>query len=292
MAIAKLPSSAWRRVRWRRISYGRLVVWSIGTIIALWWVIPFLWMISTSLKPEGQILRYPPEWLPREVTLIHYQKVLAFPVIRWFWNSFVVAMSSTILTLFLNSLAGYSFARIPFLGREVLFVAVLTTLMMPFEALVIPLFVMFSSVGLANTYAALILPGLSSAFGVFLFRQFFLGFPRDLEDAGRIDGCGRWGVFWRIAFPLAQPAVIALAILHFMGSWNSLFWPLIVTSSDAVKTIPVGMIQFRPGFGADQGWAFGLAMAAATIQALPPLVIFLLLQRHFMKGMATVGIKG
>lgn len=259
---------------------------------ALLWIVPFFWMISTSLKPEGQILRYPPEWLPREVTLESYARVLSFQVGRWFWNSLVVATLSTVVTLGLNSTAGYAFARIPFWGREVLFVAVLTTLMMPFEALVIPLFVMFSTAGLANTYAALILPGLSSAFGVFLFRQFFLSLPRDLEDAGRIDGCTRFGVFWRIALPLSQPALVALSILHFMANWNSLLWPLIVTSGDDVKTVPVGMIQFRPGFGADQGWAYGLAMAAATIQALPPLIIFIVLQRQFMKGIATVGLKG
>ncbi|HEY3111365.1 MAG TPA: carbohydrate ABC transporter permease [Chloroflexota bacterium] len=284
-------ASLWLR-RPRRVDRGKLLFWALGMGAALLWVIPFFWMISTSLKPEGQILRYPPEWLPREVTLESYGRVLSFQVGRWFWNSFVVATVSTLLTLILNSAAGYAFARIPFLGREVLFVAVLTTLMMPFEALVIPLFVMFSAAGLANTYAGLILPGLSSAFGVFLFRQFFLGLPRDLEDAARIDGCARWGVFWRIALPLAQPALVALAILHFMSNWNNLFWPLIVTSSDDVKTVPVGMIQFRPGFGADQGWAFGLAMAAATIQAVPPLIVFLILQRQFMKGIATVGLKG
>jgi multiple sugar transport system permease protein len=276
----------------RRVTGGQVAFWLAGMGAALLWLVPFLWMISTSLKPEGQILRYPPEWLPQEVVWESYQKVLSSQVGRWFWNSFVVATLSTLLTLILNSAAGYAFARIPFAGREVLFVAVLTTLMMPFEALVIPLFVLFSQVGLANTYASLILPGLSSAFGVFLFRQFFLGLPRDLEDAGRIDGCNRFGVFWRIALPLSQPALVALAILHFMGNWNSLFWPLIVTSSDDVKTLPVGMIQFRPGFGADQGWAFGLAMAAATIQAVPPLIVFLVLQRQFMKGIATVGLKG
>src|ERR1044071_75282 len=149
---------------------------------AVLWLVPFLWMIATSLKPEGQILRYPPEWLPQEVTWDSYQRVLSFQVARWFWNSLVVATGSTLLTLVLHGAAGYAFARIPFVGRELLFVLVLTTLMMPFEALVIPLFVMFSTIGLANTYAALILPGLSSAFGVFLFRQFFLGLPRDLED--------------------------------------------------------------------------------------------------------------
>ncbi|HEV8635773.1 MAG TPA: carbohydrate ABC transporter permease [Chloroflexota bacterium] len=279
-------------LRRRRVTRGQAAFWALGMAAAALWIVPFLWMISTSLKAEGQILRYPPEWLPEEVTLESYQRVLSFQVVRWFWNSLVVATTSTLLTLLLNSAAGYAFARISFWGREVLFVAVLTTLMMPFEALVIPLFVMFSMIGLANTYAALILPGLSSAFGVFLFRQFFLSLPRDLEDAGRIDGCSRWGVFWRIALPLAQPALVALAILHFMANWNSLFWPLIVTSTDDVKTVPVGMIQFRPGFGVDQGWAFGLAMAAATIQAIPPLVVFLILQRHFMKGIATVGLKG
>jgi len=276
----------------RRPRLPTILIWLAGMTVAVLWMWPFFWMMSTSLKPEPEILSLVPQWLPKNPTWLNYERVLAHPVGQWFWNSFVVATLSTLLTLLLNSMAGYAFARIPFWGREVLFVLVLTTLMMPFEALVIPLFLMISAFKLGNTYFALIAPGLASAFGVFLFRQFFLSLPLELEDAARIDGCGRWGIYWRIAMPLAQPAIIALGILHFMGNWNSLFWPLIVTNTDAAKTVPVGMLLFRPGFGADQSWAHGLSIAAATIQALPPLIVFFILQRYFMQGIATVGLKG
>ncbi|MBM4419294.1 MAG: carbohydrate ABC transporter permease [Chloroflexi bacterium] len=291
-ASRRLTSSRVFRIAGRRVTVGSILFWGVGMLLAVFWMWPFFWMVSTSLKPEREILSLIPEWLPREHTWRNYERVFAFPVLRWYWNSFVVAIVSTLLILLLNSLAGYAFARINFFGRNVLFVLVLTTLMMPFEALVIPLFIMMSLFQFGNTYFALIAPGLASAFGVFLFRQFFLSLPSDLEDAARIDGCGRWGIYWRIALPLAQPAVIALAILHFIGNWNSLFWPLIITNTDAVKTLPVGMLMFRPGFGADQSWAHGLAMAAATIQALPPLIVFFILQRYFMQGIATVGLKG
>ncbi len=259
---------------------------------AVLWAAPTVWMISTSLKHEGQILRIPPEWLPREITFENYRLVTDnFPIFRWYLNDMIIAGCATLLVLVTGSLAGYAFARIPFRFKNLLFYSIMLALLVPPEITYIPLFLGFSMAGLANTYAAIFLPLVPSAFALFLFREFFEQLPQEIEDAARVDGASRFGVYWRIVMPLSTPVIVAVSILTFMGSWNNLLWPLIIASSDETKTLPVGTSQFAP-VGQMTSIGYGLGMAGTTIVALPALVVFLLLSHQFMRGVSFSGLKG
>ncbi len=270
-----------------------VAAWLLGMLVVLAWAAPFLWMVSTSFKLPGEVMTRDVEWVPRHVTFDNYQKVFEQPVWRWLANSLVVATTATVVSLLSGAMAGYAFARLHFPGRHGLFFLVLATLMIPQEMTIVPLFIGFLRADLVDNYAAFILPSIASVFGVYLFRQFFLSLPRDLEDAARVDGAGRFRVFFSIALPLAQPAVVAAAILIFTTNWNAFLWPLLVAFSESMKTLPVGMATYAPGIGGQtQIESFGPAMAAMTILTLPSLVVFLLLQRHFIEGVASAGVKG
>src|SRR5205814_7421361 len=263
----------------------------LGLLAALW-AAPVLWMVSTALKPEGQVLKYPPEWLLRTVTTENFKIVIDnFPIFRWYLNDIIIACSATLLVLVTGSLAGYSFARIPFRFKGVIFYGLMLALLVPPEVTFIPLFLGFSKAGLGNTYAALFLPLVPSAFALFLFRDFFEQLPLDLEDAARVDGAGRFGVYWRIILPLSRPVLIAVAILTFMSSWNNFMWPLIMAGTDETKTLPVKMTQFA--VTANSGSInYSLAMSGTTIIAVPALLVFLLLSRQFMHSVSFTGLKG
>jgi multiple sugar transport system permease protein len=263
------------------------------TFLAILWVAPVLWMFSTALKPEGQVLKYPPEWLPRQVTFENFQVVTDnFPIFRWYLNDLITACCATLLVLVTGSMAGYAFARLPFRFKEWVFYSLMLALLVPPEVTFIPLFLGFSEIGLGNTYAALFLPLVANAFALFLFRDFFEGLPVELEDAARVDGASRWQVYLRIVIPLSTPVLVAVAILTFMTSWNNFMWPLIIASSDDTKTLPVGMNQFAPSFSTVAAVGYGLGMAGTTIIAVPALLVFLLLSRQFMRGVSFTGLKG
>jgi multiple sugar transport system permease protein len=279
-----------RRPR-RRLS--SVAVWGVGTLIAVLWVVPIYWMFVTSFKPIGEILGSGYNWLPLHPTLANYAAVFTKPIGPWFVNSVVVAVASTALALLTGAMCGYALARLHFPGRNVLFVLVLAALMIPSEMSVVPLFIAFLRLHLVNTWLSMILPSIPSTFSVFLFRQFFLGLPRELEDAAAIDGCGRFRTFWAIGLPLARPAVVAAGIILFTTSWNNFLWPLLVALKTNAKTLPVGMADFAPVVGqTTQLESFGVAMAAMTILAIPSLAVFVLLQRQFIEGVTSVGIKG
>ena len=262
-------------------------------LLAFLWAAPVLWMISTALKPEGQVLKYPPEWLPRTVTWENFQIVIDnFPIFRWYLNDLIIACTATLLVLITGSLAGYGFARVPFRFKNVIFYGLMLALLVPPEVTFIPLFLGFSKIGLANTYAALFMPLVANAFALFLFREFFEQLPQDLEDAARVDGASRFDVYWRIILPLSVPVLIAVAILTFMSSWNNFMWPLIIASSDETKTLPVGMNQFAPSFSSVAAVGYGLGMAGTSIIATPAILVFLLLSRQFMRGVSFTGLKG
>lgn len=262
-------------------------------LVVIAWAAPFVWMVVTSLKPPGEIMTREIEWLPRRVTTANYAKVFEQPVGRWLVNSLVVASAATAVSLLSGAMAGYAFARLHFPGRNLLFFLVLATLMIPTEMTIVPLFIGFLRADLVNNYAAFILPSVASVFSVYLFRQFFLALPRDLEDAAAIDGAGRGRVFVSIALPLAKPAVVAAAILLFTTNWNAFLWPLLVAFTEDMKTLPVGMATFAPGIGGQtQLQSFGPAMAATTILTLPSLLVFLVLQRHFVEGVTSSSLKG
>lgn len=256
---------------------------------------PALWMLSTSIKPEREIITTQIRWIPQNFTVEHFQAIVQnYPMMRWLFNSLFTATAATLLVLVLDSMAGYAFARMEFRGRGLLFMIVLSMLFVPIQITVVPLFILFSRLGLTDTYWALILPVGANVTGVFLMRQFFLSIPGELEEAARVDGASAFRVFWSVVLPLARPALTAVAIITFLSTWNSFFWPLIVTRSDSVRTLPVGIAQFlslRAGMVQGQ-MSIGQSMAGAVFAALPPIIIFVILQRYFIEGISRTGIKG
>lgn len=252
---------------------------------------PILWMLSTSLKDPGTVLSYPVRWLPLPPTLENYAHAFRkFPVAVWFRNSVAVALITTLLAVVIHSLGAYALARMRFRGSNVVFMLILGTLLVPAEATLVPLFLMLSRFGLTDTYGSLVLPVAANAFGLFLLAQFFKTIPSELEDAARIDGCGHLATLTRVVLPLSKPALATAAIFVFMASWNNFLWPLIVCQSDATRTLPVGLVVTMGGPGATS-INYGLTMAAASIVTLPALGVFLALQRYFVQGIATTGMK-
>lgn len=291
MIPARSPAPAPRR--WKRPPVLTIVLWGLGMLVVVAWAAPFVWMVSTSFKLPGQIMTRDIEWIPRAVTSENYATVFEQPIWRWLTNSLIVGTIATVVSLITGALAGYAFARLNFPGRDLCFFLVLMTLMIPNEMTIVPLFIGFLRIELVDHYAAFILPSVASVFSVYLFRQFFLSLPRELEDAARVDGAGRFRIFFTIALPLAKPAMIAAGILLFTTNWNAFLWPLLVAFSESMKTLPVGMAVFSPGVGGQtQIQSFGPAMAAMTILTLPSLLVFLVLQRYFIEGVTSAGLKG
>lgn len=273
---------------------GRLMMWLAGTTAALLWIFPIYWMFVTSIKPEGLILSSI-GLIPTKVTMEHYIGIFRIEplVLRWFLNSVVVTTSVVAGSLLLGSIAGYALARMHFPGRNLIFWLMVGSLMIPGEMSIVPLFIAVLKLNLANTYWALILPPLSSVFVVYLYRQFFIGFPQELEDAAAIDGCGKIRTFLRIALPPARPATLAAGILVFTGNWNSFLWPLLVAVRQEWKTLTVGMSAFRiGGMPVDSSFGYGSSMASAALVAIPTLVFFFTMQRYFIESVTTVGITG
>jgi multiple sugar transport system permease protein len=273
-----------RRDRGARIALYAILILGLLVVVG-----PFLWMALASFKPEAEIRAAPPTWWPHTWTLANYDSLftrLDFP--RYFTNSLVVAVLTTVGNLLFCSLLGYALAKLTFPGRRLLFLTVLGMLMVPGMVLFVPQFVLVSNLGLANSYAGLVLPFLAGPFGVFLMRQFLLSIPDDLLEAARVDGAGEWRIFWRVVLPLCRPALATLGILTFLTSWNNFLWPLVVATTADKYTLPVALALFSVGqHRAD----FGLLLAGAVVVVLPVLIVFLLLQRHFMRGIATTGLK-
>ncbi len=274
----------------------RLGAWYVLLIVVIVLALaPIFWMISTSFKPESHITTINIEWIPRTFTLQNYQDVFErFNIGRWTVNSIVVSLAATLLVLVVDSLAGYALARMEFVGRNLIFSIVLSMLFVPLQITVVPLFLLFSRLSLTDTYLSLILPVGANVTGVFLMRQFFLSIPYELEDAARVDGASDLRIWWSVVMPLARPALTAVAIITFLSTWNSFFWPLIATRSDAARTLPVGIAQFmslRPG-QAQAAQAYGRSMAGAVVAALPPILFFYFLQRYFIEGISMSGLKG
>jgi len=258
----------------------------VGSIVM---VGPFLWMVSTSLKADTDVFVYPPVWIPSPILWGNYLKVLVLlPFGRYLINTTVVTISVTFLEVLTSSLAAYSFARLNFPGRDRLFLIYLGTLMVPGQVTIIPNFLIISVLGWVDSYLALIVPAAFTAFGTFLLRQFFLSIPPELEQAARIDGCGYFGIYRHIILPLAGPALATLTIFSFMAQWNSFLWPLIVTNSDAVRTLTVGLSYFQDEYATQ----FNYMMAGAVLNVIPILIVFLALQRYFVRGIALTGITG
>lgn len=268
----------------------KLSAYIILTAGALSMIVPFLWMIVSSLMTQKQIFAYPPELIPRPATIDNYVKMSkAVPVWKYFLNSSIVAVLTTVGQIIISSMAAYAFARLKFKGREALFFLVLATMMIPPQVNIIPLFFLMSKFHWIDTFYALIIPGLFGGFGIFLLRQWFKGMPSELEDAAKIDGCNYFQTFWKVAMPLAVPAIATLGIFTFISSWNSFMWPLIVTNSDSMRTLPVGLAIFKGSFRESTEW--GQLMACAVISTIPVIGVFLLGQKYFIRGIMMGGVK-
>ncbi len=252
-------------------------------------IAPFLWMILGSFKGEGELRQAPPTWLPQHPSWDNYTQLFSrLKFSTYFLNSTIVAVVVTAGNLLFCSMLGYALAMLDFKGKRIVFTAVMTTLMIPGVVTFVPLFVLVANAGLIDTIPGLILPFLVSPFGVFLMRQFFLGLPRDLMDAGRVDGAGELRIFASIFLPLCGPALATLGILTFLGSWNNFLWPLVVAQTEAHYTLPVALALYSTGQNSTQ---YGLLLAGATVVVLPILLVFMIFQRRFIEGIATTGIK-
>ena len=255
---------------------------------ALATIAPFLWMLSTSLKDLNDIFVYPPKWLPSKFHFENFTRAFqSAPFFRYYLNSIFVAVSVTMGQLITCSMAAFAFARLKFWGRDVLFLIFLGTMMIPGQVTMIPTFMVLHWLGWIDSYYALIVPGLASAFGTFLLRQFFLTIPKELEEAAYIDGCSRFKVLWRIIIPLSKPALATLAIFTFMGVFNDFIWALIVISSDEMRTVQLGLAIFRDRYLTD----WDLMMAGSVTATLPILIVFFVAQKWFIKGITLSGLK-
>ena len=259
----------------------------IGGLVLL--VGPFLWMLLGSFRPDRELKQVPPSWLPQNPTLDNYRTLfteLDFPT--YFFNSTVVALVITVGNLIFCSMLGYALAKLHFPGKRIIFTLVLGTLMVPFVVTFVPLFVLVSNLGMVNTFPGLIFPFLAGPFGVFLMRQFFLSLPDELIHAARVDGAGEFRIFWSIMLPLCKPALATLGILTFLASWNNFLWPLVVAQSEDKYTLPVALSIYAIG---ENKADYGLLMAGSVAIIIPILAVFLILQKHFVRGIAMTGIK-
>ncbi|MEP9398595.1 carbohydrate ABC transporter permease [Mesorhizobium sp. KR2-14] len=266
---------------------GRILVWTLLFIGGVIMVTPLAFMFSTSLKTAGQV--YDLRLVPSAPTLQNYITILADGhFMRWFMNSMIVAVAVTVSNVFFDSLVGYTLAKFEFRGRYFIFLAILSTLMIPTEMLVIPWYLMSANLGWLDSYWGIMFPGMMTAFGTFLMKQFFEGVPNDFLEAARVDGLNEFQIWWKVAMPLVTPALSALAIFTFLGNWTAFFWPLIVTTSRELYTLPVGLSSFA----VEQSIQWEMIMTGAAIATLPTLLVFVGLQRYIVRGVMLAGLKG
>ena len=282
-AIRRQESRGWRSV-------GSLLRWSVlllTTIVALF---PLYWLFLSALTPTGFVQKVPPDFLPIHAGLDNFRKLFrqAKDYPRWFLNSAVITLSITLFHVFVDTLAGYGFAKKEFPGKRILFAVLLSTLMIPPQVTLVPLYIVTRKLHLIDNPLAVILQGSANVLGVFLMRQYIQTLPKELEDAARVDGCSEFGVFWRVILPLSRPAMGALAIFTFVRHWNDFIWPLIVLTKSRNYTLPVGVASLQGEFQTD----YGIIFAGATVAALPIIVFFLLFQRYFLEGVRLGAVKG
>jgi multiple sugar transport system permease protein len=268
---------------------GRALLFLVILAASIIMLLPFLWMVSTSLKEPGAVFGLQLQLIPKPIVWDNYKRIFeVLPFGRFYWNSIVTSAAVTLLQLVTCSFAGYAFARLKFPGRDTLFLGYLATLMIPGQVTIIPNFIMLRMLGWIDTYQALILPNAFSAFGTFLLRQFFSTLPADLEDAAKIDGCSHFGIYRHVILPLSKPALSSLTVFTWLGQWNSFIWPLIVINSVKMNTLTVGLRTLQGQYNTQ--WT--LLMAGSVLALLPVLILFVLAQRTFISGMALSGMGG
>ncbi len=282
------PDSTLVSIQAMEAKIGRGLVHGFAILLGLTMLVPFLWMVSTSLMTEFEVYGYPPRLLPADPVWSNYPNALtAAPFARFFLNSAIMSTFIVAGHLVTASTAGYAFARLRFPGRERVFILFLANLMVPVIVLLIPRFLLVQAAGWVDTYAGLIVTELVGVWGIFLMRQYFLSIPRELEDAARVDGASEWQVFYRVALPLAKPALATVALFSFVETWKSFLWPLIVTRSMGMRPVEVGIAAFHGIYFTN--WPF--QMAAAVTAVVPILVLFLFTQRYFVRGIQLAGLK-
>lgn len=285
MAARKRVSSK-QDVRQIAFTVIKYVIMALLTVVAL---IPFVWMVSASLKTNLEVFSIPMKWIPSEFHWENYLEIWKkVPLMTYFKNTTVVAVCVTVIQIITSSFAAYAFAKMQFKGRDFLFMCYIGTIAVPWQVYMVPQFIMMRSVGLYDTIWALVILQSFSAFGVFLMRQFYLGIPNELSEAARIDGLSEYGIWARIILPLAGPAIATLCIFTFVNTWNDYMGPLIYLTTDLNKTIQVGLKRFIQAYTAD----YNLIMAASLCSLVPVTLVFLFFQRYFIEGIATTGIKG
>lgn len=268
---------------------GKTLMYILLIVSGAVMVIPFAWMLSTSLKGGGSVLTMPPQWIPDPATLDSYRRIFElYPIGRMLFNSLLVAGLTTLGQLITCSMAAYAFARLKFRGHNLIFLLYLATLMVPFQVTITPLFIMMRIFGWINTYQGLVLPGVFSAFGTFLLRQAFLSIPTEYEEAAYMDGASPLTIFLRIILPLSKPALATLSVFAFMGSWNSFLWPLFIVREETLMTLPVGLATLQGRWMTE----WNLVMAGTVITVLPMLLLYLVAQKYLVQGYVMSGLKG
>lgn len=265
----------------------KVLTYLVLIVVAMAMVIPFIAMISVSFQTGSRSAVFPIDWIPDNPILTNYRALIEHSnILRWFANSLLVACVGTAISILTASTAGYAFARMRFPGRSVLFWSFLAMLMIPGEVTLIPQYMLLAKIGWVNTYQALILPGVTSAFGIFMIRQYLQGLPRDYEEAARLDGASEFQIYWQVVMPMLTPAIATLGTLQFLNYWNDFLYPLIVTSQSHMRTLPVGLATLQTPTG-------GLPelLAGTTIAIVPTVAVFLFFQKYFVRGIATTGIK-
>ncbi|MCD6290606.1 MAG: carbohydrate ABC transporter permease [Anaerolineae bacterium] len=284
--------AALRRRKKRRQLLRSIVLYVTVAFLSLTFALPFLWMLSTSLKDDPQVYRVPPIWIPHPVRLRNYPEALTKqPFDLFFLNTLKYAIPSAFGAVLSSSLAAYGFARLRWWGRDVLFFICIATMMIPFQVVMIPLYIIFKDFGWLNSYKALVIPTFfGNAYYIFLLRQFFMSIPQEISDAARVDGAGEIGIFVRIILPLAKPALAVVALFQFMGAWNDYLGPLIYLNREELYPIALGLQLFRSQFQEKLVWPY--LMAASTVTILPVIIIFFFTQRTFVEGITVTGLKG
>lgn len=278
-----LPTSHSERTRLRSKTIG---LFALTAAIALLTVAPLAWMLSSAFKDPASA--FTSELIPNHPTLANFIYVFTqAPFALYLFNSFFVAGTVTVIALFFHSMAGYALARLNFPGRDIIFLGIFATLLVSLPVIIVPLFLLVKFFGMINSYAGLIIPSIFNAFGIFLLRQFYLGTPKELEEAAIMDGCGYWRVYWHIMLPLARPTLAALAVFFFLANWNDFLWPLTITTNPQLWVVQVGI----SAFSGQHGNAWSYVMAASTIAALPTVTLFLVFQRQLVESIKTSGSK-
>jgi len=271
----------------------KAVLYLVVIMACLFFILPVVWTVISSLKPEADIQSYPPAWIPRELTLSNYRTVLSkFPYFTWMANSLIVAVAGTLGILIASTMAAYAMARFRFRGRRLLYQTIIVMLLVPMQAYVIPLYLMVGKMDLLNTLQGLILPSVANVTSIFILHAFFRELPMELEEAARIDGAGEFRIFWQIMLPLSGPALSTVTILTFIANWNAFLWPMIAVRQDIMKTLPVAISQYWGSVNQNASFQYGTALAACCMAVLPTLVVYFALQRYFVAGIASSGIKG